>query len=246
MFACEHEASPPTSCAWARASPAATCPLAATLATERIYEGFLDELTKSRHSSTGTYSTCWPAPRALATLDVFEEERTLERLQPKLELLGRLLEPVAAHPEVAEVRRRGTMTGIQLRHHPPELRMGHRVTLEARRRGAIVRPLGDAGGSQGRPWPSPRPSSPRSSPPPSSRSKAATAEWRWRPWPDPLRPPRTGHNHMAQNIFPALRYADARAAVEFLRTPPGSRSLPSCRTRTARSPTASSSSRVAW
>jgi adenosylmethionine-8-amino-7-oxononanoate aminotransferase len=35
------------------------------------------------------------------------------------------------------------MTGIELREQPPELRMGHRVTLEARRRGAIVRPLGD-------------------------------------------------------------------------------------------------------
>ncbi len=35
------------------------------------------------------------------------------------------------------------MTGIELRSFPLELRMGHRVTLEARRRGAIVRPLGD-------------------------------------------------------------------------------------------------------
>jgi adenosylmethionine-8-amino-7-oxononanoate aminotransferase len=35
------------------------------------------------------------------------------------------------------------MTGIQLAEHPPELRMGHRVTLEARSRSAIVRPLGD-------------------------------------------------------------------------------------------------------
>jgi adenosylmethionine---8-amino-7-oxononanoate aminotransferase len=44
---------------------------------------------------------------------------------------------------VAEVRRRGFMVGIELRDYPIELRMGHRVTLEARRRGAVVRPLGD-------------------------------------------------------------------------------------------------------
>jgi adenosylmethionine-8-amino-7-oxononanoate aminotransferase len=74
---------------------------------------------------------------------VFEEERTLERLGPKIELLGRLLEPLERHPEVKEVRRRGFMVGIELREYPLELRMGHRVTLEARRRGAIVRPLGD-------------------------------------------------------------------------------------------------------
>ena len=46
-------------------------------------------------------------------------------------------------PEVAEVRRRGFMVGIDLGEHDPALRLGHRVTLEARERGAIVRPLGD-------------------------------------------------------------------------------------------------------
>ena len=46
-------------------------------------------------------------------------------------------------PGVAEVRGRGFMVGIDLGEHDPALRMGHRVTLEARERGAIVRPLGD-------------------------------------------------------------------------------------------------------
>ena len=46
-------------------------------------------------------------------------------------------------PEVAEVRCRGFMAGIDLGEHDPALRLGHRVTLEARKRGAIVRPLGD-------------------------------------------------------------------------------------------------------
>jgi adenosylmethionine-8-amino-7-oxononanoate aminotransferase len=44
---------------------------------------------------------------------------------------------------VREVRRRGFMVGIELGGFPVEERMGHRVTLEARRRGAIIRPLGD-------------------------------------------------------------------------------------------------------
>ena len=58
-------------------------------------------------------------------------------------LLEELLEPVAAHGAVREVRRRGFMTGIELVDFPLEARMGHRVTLEARRLGAIIRPLGD-------------------------------------------------------------------------------------------------------
>ena len=35
------------------------------------------------------------------------------------------------------------MTGIELTPSPVEARMGHRVTLAARARGAIVRPLGE-------------------------------------------------------------------------------------------------------
>ena len=46
-------------------------------------------------------------------------------------------------PEVAEIRGRGFMVGIDLGEHDPALRLGHRVTLEARERGAIIRPLGD-------------------------------------------------------------------------------------------------------
>ncbi|HSD77561.1 MAG TPA: aminotransferase class III-fold pyridoxal phosphate-dependent enzyme, partial [Solirubrobacteraceae bacterium] len=93
------------------------------------------------HTYTGNPLAC---AAALATLDVFEEERTLERLQPKIALLGELLdELVAPLPAVREVRRRGFMTGIELEPLPVARRTGHRVTLEARARGAIVRPLGD-------------------------------------------------------------------------------------------------------
>ena len=35
------------------------------------------------------------------------------------------------------------MVGIDLGEHDPALRLGHRVTLEARKRGAIIRPLSD-------------------------------------------------------------------------------------------------------
>jgi adenosylmethionine-8-amino-7-oxononanoate aminotransferase len=145
MFACEHENVSPDLLCLAKGITGGYLPLAATLTTEQVYAGFLGEFEEFRtffhgHTYTGNPLAC---AAALATLDVFEEERTIERLEPKIELLGRLLEPLAAHPAVAEVRRRGLMTGIELAPHPPELRMGHRVTLEARRRGAIVRPLGD-------------------------------------------------------------------------------------------------------
>src|SRR5947207_9469752 len=145
MFACEQEGVVPDLLCLGKGITGGYLPLAATLATDRVYEAFLGEHSEFRaffhgHTYTGNPLAC---AAALATLDVFEEERTLEQLRPKIELLGRLLEPVAELPMVAEVRRRGFMVGIELGGFPLEARMGHQVTLEARRRGAIVRPLGD-------------------------------------------------------------------------------------------------------
>jgi adenosylmethionine-8-amino-7-oxononanoate aminotransferase len=145
MFACEHEGVSPDFLCLAKGITGGYLPLAATLTTERVYQGFLGAFEEFRtffhgHTYTGNPLAC---AAALATLEVFEEERTLERLQPKIALLERLLEQVAGMPCVAEVRRCGFMVGIELRELPVELRMGHRVTLEARERGAVVRPLGD-------------------------------------------------------------------------------------------------------
>src|SRR3954451_3840817 len=145
MFACEHEGVAPDLMCLAKGITGGSLPLAATLATERIYEGFLGEHEEFRtffhgHTYTGNPLAC---AAALATLDVFREERTIERLQGRIQLLGDLLEPVAAHPMVREVRRCGFMVGIELQEHPLPVWIGHRVTLEARRRGAIIRPLGD-------------------------------------------------------------------------------------------------------
>jgi adenosylmethionine-8-amino-7-oxononanoate aminotransferase len=145
MFACEHEGVAPDLMCLAKGITGGYLPLAATLATERVYEGFLGEFEELRtffhgHTYTGNPLAC---AAALATLDVFDEERTLEALGPKIALLRDLLQPVAGLPAVREVRQCGFMVGIELSDFPLSARMGHQVTLEARARGAIVRPLGD-------------------------------------------------------------------------------------------------------
>jgi adenosylmethionine-8-amino-7-oxononanoate aminotransferase len=145
MFACEQEEVAPDLLCLGKGLTGGYLPLAATLATERIYEGFLGAPEQGRtffhgHTYTGNPLAC---AAALANLEAFEQERTLKHLQPKIELLGELLEPIAAMAEVSEVRRCGAMVGIDLGEHDPGLRLGHRVTLEARRRGAVIRPLSD-------------------------------------------------------------------------------------------------------
>jgi adenosylmethionine---8-amino-7-oxononanoate aminotransferase len=145
MFACEQERVAPDFLCLAKGITGGYLPLAATMTTERIYAGFLGDHREFRtffhgHTYTGNPLAC---AAALASLDAFDRDRTLLRLQPKIRLLQELLAEVAEMEEVAEVRGRGFMAGIDLGEHPPAQRLGHRVVLEARERGAILRPLGD-------------------------------------------------------------------------------------------------------
>ena len=146
MFACDHEDVTPDLLCVGKGLTGGYLPLAATLTTERLYEGFLGDFDEFRtffhgHTYTGNPLAC---AAAIATLQTFESERTLELLQPKIQLLARQLSHhVAVLPGVAEVRQRGLMVGIELIEHSARERIGHQVTLAARRRGAIIRPLGD-------------------------------------------------------------------------------------------------------
>jgi adenosylmethionine---8-amino-7-oxononanoate aminotransferase len=145
MFACEQERVSPDFLCLGKGLTGGYMPLAATLTTEHVFDGFLGAHEEYRtffhgHTFTGNPLAC---AAAIASLEAFERDDVLLRLQPKIRILGELLAEVAGMDEVAEVRGRGFMAGIDLGEHDPALRMGHRVTMEARRRGAIIRPLGD-------------------------------------------------------------------------------------------------------
>ena len=152
MFACEHEGVSPDILCLAKGISAGYLPLAATLATERIYQAFLGDPAEGRtfyhgHTYTGNALAC---AAGLASLDVFESDAVLERIGDLADRLGRLLEPVAAMPRVGEVRRRGLMVGIELvadratrEPFPPAERRAWHACLAARKHGVWVRPLGD-------------------------------------------------------------------------------------------------------
>ncbi len=152
MFACEHEGVAPDLMAVSKGLTAGYLPLAATLATERIYRGFLGGHAERRtfyhgHTYTGNPLAC---AAALASLDLLRRGRVLEGVRRKVRLFRSLLAPLRGDPHVGEVRQCGLIAGIELvadrgtkAAYPFEERLGHRVILEARRRGAILRPLGD-------------------------------------------------------------------------------------------------------
>jgi adenosylmethionine-8-amino-7-oxononanoate aminotransferase len=143
MFACDHEGVTPDLMCVGKGLTGGYLPLAATLTTERVYEGFLGESRTFFHGHTYTGNPLACAA-AIATLELFERKRTIARLQPKIELLSRLLaQRISPLGSVAEVRQRGFMVGIELIPSPAGERLGHQVTLAARSGGAIIRPLGD-------------------------------------------------------------------------------------------------------
>jgi adenosylmethionine-8-amino-7-oxononanoate aminotransferase len=90
--------------------------LSATLATQRIYDAFLGERGELRqffhgHSYAANPIAC---AAALASLDLFESEATMEHVHHLDAALDGLLAPLAAHHRVREVRRAGLMCGIEL------------------------------------------------------------------------------------------------------------------------------------
>ncbi|MGZ3579930.1 MAG: adenosylmethionine--8-amino-7-oxononanoate transaminase [Syntrophales bacterium] len=152
MFACEHEGVVPDIMALAKGITGGYLPLAATLVTEEIYQGFLGEFEEFKtffhgHTFTGNPLAC---AVAIANLKVFEEERTLDHLQRKIAHLAERLKAFSSLGHVGEVRQCGIMVGIELVYNratkqlfPPGKRTGHRVIMEARKKGVIIRPLGD-------------------------------------------------------------------------------------------------------
>ncbi len=125
-------------------------PLSAVLTTEELFDRFTAPYAEHRtlyygHTYTGNPVAC---AVARASLRLFEEEGTLASARRlAATLAGLLAERVAPMPGVFEIRSRGVMTGIELRGGAtpldPALRTGRRVILAARRRGVVVRPLGD-------------------------------------------------------------------------------------------------------
>ena len=152
MFACEHENVRPDLMAIAKGITGGTLPLAATLATDTIYDAFLGEVQDLKtfyhgHTYTGNPVAC---AAALANLAVFEQEQVLKALQPKIILLKKKLKVFYNLRHVGDVRQCGFMVGIELvedrdskRPYPLQKKIGQQVILGARRRGVIIRPLGD-------------------------------------------------------------------------------------------------------
>jgi adenosylmethionine-8-amino-7-oxononanoate aminotransferase len=151
-FAVEHEGVLPDLMTVAKGISGGYLPLAATLATERIFESFLGSFESKKtffhgHTYTGNPLAC---AAATASMRLLRDRKVMATLPKRVEALRRALEPATKMEHVGEVRQRGLMVGLELvrdretkEEYAYELRAGHRVIVEARRMGAILRPLGN-------------------------------------------------------------------------------------------------------
>ena len=152
MFACGKEGVTPDIMAVSKGISAGYLPLAATLTTKKVYDAFIGSYAELKtffhgHTFTGNPIAC---AAALASLDIFEKERLLESLVPKIAYLKERLGELLDLPHVGDVRQEGMIGGIELvadkktrLPYPWEERVGVKVCLEARKHGLFLRPLGN-------------------------------------------------------------------------------------------------------
>jgi len=145
MFALEHESVRPDLLCVGKGISGGYLPLAATFATQRIFDAFLGEPQENKtffhgHTYTGNPLAC---AAAIASLDLFEKNQLQESVRRKSAQLAELLIDLRSLPQVGDIRQKGFMVGIELSGFDPRRRTAAAVCAAVRRHGVILRPLGD-------------------------------------------------------------------------------------------------------
>jgi adenosylmethionine-8-amino-7-oxononanoate aminotransferase len=151
LFACEQSGVTPDFLLLSKGLTGGYLPLAAVLTTEAVYQAFYDDWRAGRaflhsHSYTGNPLAC---AAAVATLDLFASAPVLEHNRLLARHLAQCLAPLAAHPQVADVRQTGLIAAIEVvrdraRREPYDWRerRGLVIYRHALARGVLLRPLG--------------------------------------------------------------------------------------------------------
>ncbi|MEO6263750.1 MAG: adenosylmethionine--8-amino-7-oxononanoate transaminase [Luteimonas sp.] len=151
LFACEQAGIQPDLLCLSKGLTGGFLPLAAVLATQAIYDGFLDDSRERAflhsHSYTGNPLAC---AAALASLAIFDSDDVLARNRATAARMAELAAPFTSHPHVADVRQAGMIVAFELTNHgdrrapfEPAQRVGLRAYRAALERGVVLRPLGD-------------------------------------------------------------------------------------------------------
>jgi adenosylmethionine-8-amino-7-oxononanoate aminotransferase len=152
LFACEQAGITPDFLALSKGLTGGYLPLSLILTSEQTYQAFYDDYEKltaflQSHSYTGNPLGC---RAALASLDIFEQDRVIESNKALAEAMRESTAHLADHPHVAEVRQHGMILAIEMikdkagrTPYPWQERRGLKVYQHALQKGALLRPLGN-------------------------------------------------------------------------------------------------------
>ncbi len=152
MFAAFHEDIHPDIMCIAKGITGGYLPMAATLFTKEIYEGFLGNYEDNKtffhgHTYTGNQLA---ASAAVKSAELFEKYDLLNKIKPLISHFNETLKDFKLLNIVGDIRNIGLMAGIELvkdgntkETFAQKERIGHKVVLKARDMGVIIRPLGD-------------------------------------------------------------------------------------------------------
>ncbi len=152
MFAVEHENVSPDFLCLSKGISGGYLPLAATLTTEKIYSAFLGKYEEFKTFFHGHTYTANPLAcrAAIANLEIFEKEKVLKAIKPKINHLTQELGKLKNIKWVGDIRQIGLMAGIELVKNKAKrinfndkYKVGANVCALCRQKGLILRPLGN-------------------------------------------------------------------------------------------------------
>jgi len=152
MFACDHAAISPDFMCMSKGITSGYLPIGITMTTEKIYNEFYDEYETKKtfyhgHTYTANPLSC---AAAVASIKLFEEENSLEKVNVIERKMKKFLEDVSSLPFVGNVRNLGAVGAIELVKDKntkeallSELRVGQDIYKKGLAKNILLRPLGD-------------------------------------------------------------------------------------------------------
>lgn len=144
MFACEQAGVTPDVMCLAKGFTAGILPMAATVATERLFEGFLGGPERALYYGHTYCGHALGAAVAREVLQVYKDEAVLEGVASKAPKIAQAMADLGRLPGVSKPRALGMMGAVQLGVSDDYLQpAGKRVAELAKRAGVYLRPLGN-------------------------------------------------------------------------------------------------------
>ncbi len=144
LFACEKAKITPDFIVLSKGLTGGYLPLSVVLTSDEIYAKFYCDYGEHKaflhsHSYTGNALAC---AAANATLDIFENENTIEKNRELANYMGEKLQKFKALDNVDSIRQTGMICVVELKGYKPEDRVGLKIYQYALEQNVFLRPLG--------------------------------------------------------------------------------------------------------